>query len=103
MNNDDIDEVISKKVDARLKELKSLPVNELLELPFYTPEKFEVGGKNQELGVYRDTKENGETLIVVQCKNTRFLGFGYMFAEGFVINSAGEFREAEEELMYEYR
>jgi hypothetical protein len=103
MKNDEIDEVISQKVDARLNELKSCSAEELRELPFYTPEKFEVGGKPQELGVYRDSKENGETLIVVQCKNTRFLGFGYMFAEGFVINSVGQFCEAEEELMYEYR
>lgn len=103
MKNDEIDEAISQKVDARLKELKSHSAEELRELPSYMAEKFEVGDKLQELGVYRDSKENDETLIVVQCKNTRFLSFGYMFAEGFVINSAGQFREAEEVLMYEYR
>ena len=45
MRNDEIDEVISQKVDARLKELKSLTAEELGELPSYTAEKLEVGGK----------------------------------------------------------
>ena len=102
MKNDEIDEIVSRKVAARLKELQSLSASELRELPSYSAEYFEIGGKQQELGVYRETTPNGEMLIVVQCKNTRFLGFGYMFAEGFVVNSEGQLRVAEEELMWEY-
>ncbi len=102
MKNDDIDKVVSEKVSLRLKELKSLNPNELHELPSYEGEHFEIGGKQQELGVYRVATPSDETLIVVQCKNTHFLGFGCMFAEGFVVNSSGQLREAEEELMWDY-
>ena len=54
------------------------------------------------LGVYRNLIQNGEVLIVVQCKNTRYFGFGYMFAKDLVIDASGQLREAEKELMWEY-
>ena len=102
MKNDEIDKVISERVNRRMEELRSLSPDELRKLPPYAEEHFEVGGKPQVLGVYRDPIENGEVLIVVQCKNTRYLGFGYMVAKGFVVNVSGQLREAEEKLMWEY-
>ena len=102
MNNDDIDQVISERVNLRIEELRALSPEEQRNLPTYTEERFEVGGKAQVLGIYRDTTSRGEVLIVVQCKNTRILGIGYMYAKGFVVNESGQIREAEEELMWDY-
>lgn len=102
MKNDEIDKLISERVKLRVDELQQLSANELRELPTYSEERFEVGGKHQVLGVHRDLLENGEVLIVVQCKNTRYLGFGYMAAKGFVVSASGQLREAEDKLMWEY-
>jgi len=71
-------------------------------LPSYSEEQFDANGKTQRLGIYRETKSNGETLIAVQCKNTHFLGFGKMYAEGFVVDNLDQHREANEEDLWQY-
>ncbi len=65
-------------------------------------ENLDVGGKTLKLGTYRDPLPTGETLIIVQCKNERFLGYGNMIAEGVVVDKSGRKRPAEQELMWEY-
>lgn len=102
MKNKKIDKIVSEKVSSKIEELKQLGASELLSLPQYTAIKFETAGKEQELGIWHETTENGDSLIVAQCKNTHFLGIGNMYAEGFLINSSGNIEPAPEELMLKY-
>ena len=97
-----IDQEIADRVMSRKRELVATPPEKLRKLPLYTPEPFAACGKPQELGVWHDTTPDGEDLIVTQCKRTIFLGYGHMFAEGFVLNADGETRDAEENLMWDY-
>jgi hypothetical protein len=97
-----IDQAIREKVISRKQELMKLSPAELRELPLYTPEQFSACGKIQELGVYHDKIANGEDIIVTRCKRDIFLGYGHMFAEGFVLDLSDRIRDAEEELMWEY-
>ncbi len=97
-----IDLAITDKVLSRKQELMKLRPAELRRLPLYTPEQFSACGKTQELGVYHDKTPKGEDIVVTQCKRDIFLGYGHMFAEGFVLDSSDRIRDAEEELMWEY-
>jgi hypothetical protein len=91
-----------EKVAARKRELMALRPDELRRLPIYTPEPFSAGGRTQELGFYHDKTPRGEDIIVVQCKRQILLGYGHMFAEGFVLDTSDRMRDAEEELLWEY-
>ncbi len=81
----------------------ALRPEELRGLPIYTPERFSVGDKTQDLGFYHDTTPKGEDIIVVQCKWHILLGYGHMFAEGFVLDKSDKIRDAEEELLWDYK
>lgn len=81
----------------------ALRPEELRRLPICTPEPFSAGGKTQELGFYHDKTPKGEDIIVVQCKRHIFLGYGHMFAEGFVLDKSDKIRNAEEELLWDYK
>lgn len=98
-----IDQEIYDKVISRKQELMKTDPKELRELPLWTTEPFSACGKEQVFGVWHDKTPKGEDIFVTQCKRTIFLGFGHMFAEGFVLNSSDEVRDAEEELMWDYR
>jgi hypothetical protein len=69
----------------------------------WTPEPFSACGKSQVFGVWHDPTVEGEDLFVTQCKRRIFLGFGRMFAEGFVLDAEGQTRDAEDEQMWDYR
>jgi hypothetical protein len=97
-----IDQAIRDKVISRKQELMKLRPADLRQLPLYTPEQFSACGETQELGVYHDKTAKGEDIIVTQCKRDIFLGYGHMFAEGFVLDPSDRIRDAEEELMWEY-
>lgn len=98
-----IDQEIYDKVRSRKLELMMSNPTELRKLPLWTPEPFSACGKSQIFGVYHDTTSEGEDLFVTQCKRHVFLGYGHMFAEGFVLDSSDQTRDAEEELMWDYR
>jgi hypothetical protein len=98
-----IDQVIYDKVVSRKQELMKTSPAELRKLPLWTPEPFSACGKPQVFGVWHDTTAKGEDLFVTQCKRTIFLGYGHMFAEGFVLDTTEHTRDAEEELMWDYR
>jgi hypothetical protein len=102
MKNEEIDKLVSEKVHSTIESLKSKGARSLRELPAESIEELEVGDKKLTFCVYRDQLQNSETLIIAQCKNTRFLGYGKMFAEGIVVNEAGNIRDAEEKLLWEY-
>ncbi len=102
MKNKEIDREVLRSVALRSQELRKHSIKELTSLPGYTSEKIDIEGNSQELGIYHQKIENGESLIVVQCKNTLFLGIGKMYSKGFVISPSGEIRDAEEELMWEF-
>jgi hypothetical protein len=102
MNNKEIDKIVSEKVCARLEALRNQGADALRALPSEDVEELEISGKKLNFCTYRDQLENNETLIIVQCKNTRYLGYGHMFAEGLVVSSSGDIRNAEEKLMWEY-
>lgn len=98
-----IDQAISEKVISKKQGLMQGSPATLQQLSLYTSEQFIACGKAQELGVWHDKTEKGEDIVVVQCKRYIFLGYGYMFAEGFVLDTSGKIRDAEEELMWDYR
>jgi len=102
MKNKEIDDIVFEKVISRIEEIKKFSVEVLLSLPPINLEQIEVGGKTLDFCTYRDLLANGETLIIVQCKNTRFLGYGKMFAKGLVIDANKAVRDAEQELTWEY-
>lgn len=98
-----IDQAIFDIVTSRKRQLMRLRPAELRELPKYASEEFDAVGRTQLLSVYHDKTPQGEDLFVAQCKRRIFMGFGFMFAEGFVLDSSGQTREPEEELMWDYR
>ncbi len=59
MKNDEIDKIISARVNLHIEKLRALRPDELRKLSLYTEERFEVGGKPQVLGVYRNLIQNG--------------------------------------------
>lgn len=98
-----VDQAISDKVLARKRELMGVTPSELRGLAAFISEPFTAGGKPQELGIWHDKTKAGDDIFVVQCKRHVFLGYGHMFAEGFVLDSADHVRDANEELMWEYK
>jgi hypothetical protein len=88
---------------SRKKKLMAMAPADLRKLPLYTSESFVPLGKPQELGVWHDKTVKDEDIIVVQCKREIFLGYGHMFAEGFVLDEKDQVRDAEEQLMWDYR
>ncbi|SFC05561.1 hypothetical protein SAMN05660479_01004 [Microbulbifer thermotolerans] len=80
----------------------SFNLEEIKNLPPESVEDIKIGSKRLTICTYKDELPNGEILVIVQCKNTRFLGYGNMFAEGFVVSESSEKRKAEEILMWEY-
>jgi len=98
-----VDDKILEIVHSRILDLKKLDLGDLLNLPPYAEEEIEALGKLENLGVWHTPTQTGEDLIVAQCKNTKFLGAGTMVAVGFVVSKTGEIRDAEDELMWDYR
>jgi hypothetical protein len=98
-----IDQAIKDKVAARKQALMALSPGALRRLPLYTTEPFTAGGKAQGLGFYHDKTPRGEDIFVVQCRRRVFLCYGHMFAEGFVLDSSDKIREAQEELLWDYK
>ncbi len=94
--------MVSAKVSSTIRELKALPIPELLALPDCTISTFDTEGKEQSLGVYHETTKDGGALIVAQCKNTHFLGVGNVYVEAFLITESGEIAEAPENLLWQY-
>lgn len=98
-----IDQAIYEKVTSRRNQLMELALDQLRSLPEYGSEEFTACGKRQDLSVWHHNTQSNEDIFVVQCKRNIFLGFGHMFAEGFVLDSNNHIREAEEHLMWDYR
>ena len=102
MRNREIDKAVLEEVQARIRRFMETDATELLSLPSESVEDLKVGGKSLKLWTFRDPLPDGENLIIVQCKNDRFLGYGVMLAEGIVVDENGRKRPAEQELMWEY-
>ena len=102
MKNSDIDALVLDEVRNRIRDLRGLDAQDLRTLPRESVENLCFGGKSLTVCTYRDPLKNGECLVIVQCKNTRFFGYGKMMAEGIVVGESGEKRNAEEELLWEY-
>jgi hypothetical protein len=100
MKNDEIDNVVFEKIIQKKQALMMLDKEDIFKLPAVTMEEIKVEDKILNMCIYNDSLSNDESLIVVQCKNTRFWRYGNIFAEGFVINRLGEKREAEKKLMW---
>jgi hypothetical protein len=98
-----IDQVIAERVLSRKQELIKIDPDELRQLPSYTNEQFSAYGKPLDLGIWHEEISSGGHLFVVQCTRHVFLGFGYMFAEGFLLDSSGAIRDADEKFMWDSR
>ena len=98
-----IDQEIFNKVASRKSELMLLPPAQLRSFPEYSDESFSACGTAQVLGIWHHKVSLDQDIFVVQCKRYIFFGYGHMFAQGFVLDSSDNLREAEEELMWDYR
>ncbi len=98
-----IDQAIYEKVTRRKNQLMVLAPDQLRLLPEYSPEEFTACGKKQGLGIWHHKAPLHEDIFVVQCKRYILFGYGHMFAEGFVLDSSNNIREAEEDLLWDYR
>lgn len=80
-----------------------LAPEDLRHMPEFTAESFTACGKPQQATVFHHQTPTNEDLYVVQCKREILLGYGHMFAEGFVLDHSDQLRDAEDELMWDYR
>jgi len=80
-------------VSEKLEILKAKSHNELVALPNQCSESVNANGKSITLTVWHDVLASKEHLIAVQVYKPGFLGFGRMYADGFVVNSRDERRE----------
>jgi hypothetical protein len=100
---DVLNQEIRAKVLPRKDELMASSASDLRALPPYTGELFSAVGKLVELGIWHERTPDGEDIVVVQCKRGVLLGFGNMFAEGFVVDSEGHIRDVEPDVMWRYK
>jgi len=98
-----IDQAIYEKVISQRNDLMRLAPDQLRRLPEYSKQEFSPCGTKQLFAIWHHKTKLNEDIFVVQCKRYIFLGYGHMFAEGFVLDASDRVREAEEELMWDYR
>lgn len=102
----DIDNSLSEVVKSRLAALRSLDLKTLRALPQYSSEVISIEDRTFSLGIYHELLDTGDDLIVVQCYNqkSKFLWMtaGTMHAQGFVVQTDENIRDAEEKLLWDY-
>lgn len=95
----------------KLESLKQLPVETLRGLPSTSEEKKIVAKKTLIIRTYNTSIEGGAALVIVQAfLPTLFCptyfstsGVGKIFAEALLITPAGDVKDAQDELLWEYR
>ncbi|MAX24354.1 MAG: hypothetical protein CMJ19_07605 [Phycisphaeraceae bacterium] len=82
-------EEIQNLATHRIEKLRKLAFDQVLELPEKQNDHETIRGRNIYIATYRDQLQDGRLRVVVQVYHHRFLGFGSMAAEGFVVASDG--------------
>lgn len=90
-------------VDRKLIELKSKPLDFLLNLEPYQVESIPLSGKKSaKLAVWKDELNPGTTRVIVQGYRPYLLGMGRMTAKGFAIDSSGTVSDLAQDQLYEF-
>lgn len=87
---------------ARSSALRQFPADALIALPAHTCETTQIAGRDVQLATYRDMLSDGRIQIVVQAYLYRYLGFGTMTSDGFIVNQDGSFAPIPEEVRWEF-
>jgi len=86
-----------------LERLSNLSVSEAMELPEYQELKETLVEKNRSLSLYAvPNPDDGTVKVVLQNYRHKFLGIGYMIADGFLFESDGKVSQLPEEELWEY-
>ena len=86
-----------------LERLSLLSLEEARGLPEYQEPEETVGQKGRTLDLYAiPNSDNGTVKVVLQNYRHRFLGIGYMVADGFIFEADGKVSPLPEEELWEY-
>jgi hypothetical protein len=99
---DEIVGVSEQLVKERLAALSAKSFDELAALPSGHSEDVVIGGKKLTLSVWHDVLKSGEHQIVVQLYRYFILGWGWMQADGFAVNSRNERRVLKDEELWPF-
>ena len=99
------------RILARLDRLRLLTPEALAGLPALANDVERIEGRQVTLSTYQEKLKTGDALIVVQgfLHSWRFptyfgaAGVGYMYAEGFMLDSDGRVRDPDEDLLWVFR
>ena len=98
---------MGKCLRERLEQIKQIPVSEIKKMPSYSDEEVKINDKLCTLAIWKNERDDGMIEVVVQIYYTgwgyRFFGAGMMTADGFLINTDGEFLKLPDEIRWEYR
>ncbi len=98
-----IDQLIYETVVARKQELQKIDADSLRSFPEYSDSEFDALGKTQLLATWKHPLAENEDIFVIKCKRYIILGFGHMFAEGFVLDADDNIRDALDDELGDYR
>ena len=86
-----------------LERLSNMSLREAMQLPEYQELQQTLGEKKRSLSLYAiPNAEDGTVKVVLQNYRHRFLGIGYMIADGFLFAPDGKVNRLPEEELWEY-
>lgn len=92
----------SQAVVGEKQRLFALADGDLLALPAYSTVEKTVAGVELSVGIYHHSHPDGFKVFVAQAKRQIFLGYGYMFVEGFILRHDGSRGTLPDHVYYEY-
>jgi len=94
---------MERYLSDQLEKIKQMSLSEIIQLPEYSSKDIKIDKKRFTLATWKKQRTDGIIQIVVQAYYHKFLGIGIMQAEGFFVDSQGNFLPLPEEIRLEYR
>jgi hypothetical protein len=94
--------ISSKLIQVRMKNFKAKSFEDLSALDDIQSEEKFIDGKKYTINIYKDLLNPQTMRIVIQVYQYRFLGMGYMLAEGFTLDKNGTIIDLRTDEIYDF-
>jgi len=97
---------IEKCLEEHLDEIKQIPLPQIKELPSYSDKEIKVNDKLCTLAIWKNQRNDGTIELIIQIYYAgwgyRLFGAGMMTADGFLIDTEGNFLKLPDEIRWKY-
>ena len=94
--------LLEKEIESRLNSLRTRSYNELADFKELVSDRIMINKKPVIISTWKDITKDNKLRVVVQAYRPVILGFGFMRANGFLIDEHNNVKDLKRDELYEF-